>query len=146
MNSPRSDTFLISLLMLVGALTFGILVIAAPQGGHPAAAAPVYTEAQLTAGRRTFLMVCAGCHAPDAHGMTGLGKPLIGSAFFNSGSDTEMLAFLQVGRPVDDPLNTTGVVMPARGGRPSISDEDLGNVIAYLRSLNRGPVGVGTPD
>jgi mono/diheme cytochrome c family protein len=146
MKNTHSDTLLISLLMLVGTLTLGILVLIAPQTTHSAMVGPVYSEDQLAAGRRTYLMVCAGCHAPDAHGIKGLGKPLVGSSFVNQLSDAEVLAFLQVGRPVDDPLNTTGVVMPARGGRPSMSDDDLGNVIAYVRSLNQRPIGVGTPD
>jgi disulfide bond formation protein DsbB len=60
----------------------------------------------------------------------------VGSAFVNSRSDDQLLAFLQTGRPVTDPLNTTGVLMPPRGGQASLTDRDLLNVIAYLRSLN----------
>lgn len=144
-TSSRSDAFLMSLMMLVGALTIGILVLISPPDRPSATAAPIYSEAQLAVGRRTFLTVCAGCHGGDAHGLPGLGKPLVGSNFVNGLSDAEMLAFLQVGRPVDDPLNTTGVVMPARGGRPSLSDDDLLTVIAYLRQLSQVPVEVGTP-
>ena len=92
--------------------------------------------AAVKAGKTTFMMVCAACHSPKATGIKGLGKPLIGSVFFNSHSDTELLAFLQTGRPVTDALNTTGVMMPARGGRPNLTDTDLSNVIAYIRSLN----------
>lgn len=82
------------------------------------------------------MTVCAACHSPKATGIKGLGKPLIGSVFFNSHSDAELLKFLKTGRPITDPLNTTGVMMPARGGRPSLNDIDLVNVIAYIRSLN----------
>ena len=90
----------------------------------------------VKAGKTTFMMVCAACHSPKATGIKGLGKPLIGSVFFNSHTDAELLKFLQTGRPVTDPLNTTGVMMPARGGRPTLTDTDLANVIAYIRSLN----------
>jgi len=103
--------------------------------GH-AIAASIPDPAAVKAGKTTFMMVCAACHSPKATGIQGLGKPLIGSAFFNSHTDAELLAFLQKGRPVNDPLNTTGVMMPARGGRPTLTDTDLSNVIAYIRSLN----------
>ena len=101
----------------------------------PAVAAALDPDA-VKAGRTTFMMVCAACHNPKATGIKGLGKPLIGSVFFNGHTDAELLAFLQTGRPVDDPLNTTGVMMPARGGRLTLTDDDLKNVIAYIRSLN----------
>ncbi len=98
--------------------------------------AVVLDPSAVKAGKITFMMVCAACHSPKATGIKGLGKPLIGSVFFNSHTDAELLSFLQKGRPVNDPLNTTGVMMPARGGRPSLTDNDLTNVIAYIRSLN----------
>jgi mono/diheme cytochrome c family protein len=106
---------------------------------HPtkiAKPAAALDPAAVKAGRTTFMMVCAACHSPKATGIKGLGKPLIGSAFFNGHTDAELLKFLQTGRPVTDPLNTTGVMMPARGGRLTLTDTDLANVIAYIRSLN----------
>jgi disulfide bond formation protein DsbB len=48
-----------------------------------------------------------------------------------------MLAFLQTGRPASDPLNTTGVDMPPRGGNPAFSDNDLKNIVAYLRTIQQ---------
>src|SRR5262249_44827512 len=68
----------------------------------------------------------------------GLGKPLIGSKFVNGLTDDQLLAFLQKGRDITDPLNTTGVMMPARGGNPSFTDDKLVEIIAYIRSLNAG--------
>jgi mono/diheme cytochrome c family protein len=49
-----------------------------------------------------------------------------------------------VGRQPTDPLNTTGQLMPAKGGNPALTDEDLYNVVAYIRSLNGATVGGGT--
>lgn len=90
----------------------------------------------IIAGQKIFRTVCIACHGANAQGIKGLGKPLVGSEFFNSRTDDQMLQFLLTGRPVNDPLNTTGVVMPAKGGRTNLTDEDLLNVIAYIRSLN----------
>jgi len=79
---------------------------------------------------------CIACHGPNGEGIEGLGKPFVGSDFINSSSDAEMLAFLLVGRPSDDPLNTTGIAMLPKGGNPSLTDDDLLDLVAYMRTLN----------
>ncbi|TWT44573.1 Cytochrome c [Phycisphaerae bacterium RAS1] len=105
--------------------------------------APAARSIDAINGRRLFLGTCAGCHGPDANGMPGQGKSLIESEYVKSKSDVEMLKFVQVGRQPWDPLNTTRVQMPPRGGNPTLVDADLNDVVAYLRTLqNRG----GTAD
>lgn len=79
---------------------------------------------------------CVACHGPNGEGIEGLGKPWVGSEFIGSSSDDELVAFLQVGRPSDDPLNTTGIAMLPRGGNPSLTDADLADLVAYMRVLN----------
>lgn len=68
-------------------------------------------------------------------GVAGLGKSLVESEFFSTQSDEDLLAFVRTGRAVDDSLNTTGVAMPASGGRPDLGDDDFLDIIAYIRSL-----------
>lgn len=92
--------------------------------------------AAVSAGETVFQTVCAACHGFNAKGIPGLGKPLIDSEFVDGLSDDDLLAFIQKGREVTDPLNTTGVMMPARGGNPVLKDDDLRHVVAYIRSLN----------
>lgn len=87
------------------------------------------------AGEETYDSTCVACHAADATGITGLGKDLTNNDFINGLSDAELVAFLAVGRPTSDPDNTTGVDMPPKGGNPSLSDEDLNDVAAFLRTL-----------
>lgn len=79
---------------------------------------------------------CIVCHGPGAVGVEGLGKPWVGSEFINSSTDEQLVAFLQVGRPADDPANTTGIAMMPRGGNPSLTDADLLDLVAYMRVLN----------
>ncbi len=79
---------------------------------------------------------CLACHGPNGEGIEGLGKPWVGSEFINSSTDVELIVFLNVGRPSDDPLNTTGIVMLPKGGNPSLSDDDLQDLVAYMRTLN----------
>lgn len=147
MNTNTENRLLIPSLLLVGGITCLLLALLTtnPTAGHAAAEATIEVTAEtqsvpdaetVTAGKAVFRSVCATCHGFDALGIRGLGKPLIGSVFVNSLTDAELLAFLQTGRPVNDALNTTGVAMPARGGRPSMTDDDLVNIIAYIRSLN----------
>lgn len=87
-------------------------------------------------GLELYRGTCIVCHGEGGVGIEGLGKPWVGSTFINERTDDEMLAFLQVGRPADDPLNTTGIAMLPRGGNPNLTDEDLLDLIAYMRTLN----------
>lgn len=89
----------------------------------------------VAAGETLYQGTCATCHGPDAEGIEGLGKDLHNNAFIQSNTDDQMVAFLKVGRPASDPLNTTGVDMPPKGGNPSLSDTDLLDIVAFLNSL-----------
>ena len=79
--------------------------------------------------------VADGDRGKDAKGLPKLGKNLHDNEFTKSQSDAELVEFLKVGRQANHPLNETGVDMPPKGGDPSISDEDLVNVVAFLRTL-----------
>lgn len=96
--------------------------------------------AMVSKGETVFQTICTACHGFNAQGIPGLGKPLIGSEFVNSLNDDDLLAFIVKGRDLTDPLNTTGVMMPARGGNPALTDDDVRHVIAYIRSLNASAV------
>lgn len=89
-------------------------------------------------GERSFQSVCSACHGFNAQGVSGLGPSMIGNSFINSLSNEDLVAFIAVGRPATDPANKTGVMMPARGGNPSLTDNDLMNIVHYVRSLNPG--------
>ena len=88
-----------------------------------------------THGEELYQGTCAACHGADATGIDGLGKDLHNNDFTNSLTDPELIAFLEVGRPASDPDNTTGVDMPPKGGNPSLTDQDLQDIVAYLRTL-----------
>ncbi|MFN8445034.1 MAG: c-type cytochrome [Caldilineaceae bacterium] len=108
-----------------------------------AASTPVPSDAQAAApigdpekGKVVFT-TCAACHGPNGQGVQGLGKPFTTSEFIATKTDAELVEFLKVGRPVGDPLNTTGVAMPPKGGNPALTDQDLFNVVAYVRTLHQ---------
>ena len=78
----------------------------------------------------------ASCHGPTAAGIAGLGKPLANSAFVAETSSGDLIVVVTKGRAVDDPLNTTGILMPPKGGNPALTDDDVADVVAYIKSLN----------
>jgi len=87
------------------------------------------------AGETVFQGTCATCHGADALGIEGLGKSLHDNAFVQSMTDDEFVVFIQTGRPASHPDNTTGVDMPPRGGNPSLTDDDLYDVVAFVRTF-----------
>ena len=100
-----------------------------------AAAVEDALDGDAAAGEAKFQATCSPCHGPDAKGLPNLGKDMTTSEFIAGSSDAELLAFIKTGRPPGDPANTTGVDMPAKGGNPALSDQDLANIIAFMRTL-----------
>lgn len=88
-------------------------------------------------GHDLFIASCSACHGQHAEGMEGLGKPLATSPFVGSKTDEELIAFVKSGRPIWDPANTTGVDMPSKGGNPALTDEQLTDIVRYIRSLHK---------
>ena len=125
----------VSLSLLGAALALGL---AACGGGAPSSTAtPAGPVGDPAKGQTLFAGTCSACHGPDATGVTGLGKNLTTSAFVAAQTDAQLLAFVKTGRPVDDPANTTGVAMPPRGGNPALTDQDLADIISYVRTLHK---------
>lgn len=86
-------------------------------------------------GDRLFHSVCVACHGKGGVGLAGNGKPLVNNAFVRSLDEDALLAFLTTGRAPGDPKNTTGIQMPPKGGNPALSEDDLLDIIDYLRTL-----------
>lgn len=103
-----------------------------------AESAPAQVSAgDASAGQTKFAQTCSACHGSTAEGIQGLGKDLTTSEFVTGLTDPDLIAFIKVGRGPTDPLNTTGVAMPPKGGNPALNDDDLQNIVAYLRSLHK---------
>ena len=120
----------ISLVLLLSLVVLVVLILAACGGS----ASPPFGDA--VKGKVVFAGTCATCHGPDAKGLPKLGKDMTISEFIASQSNDQLLAFVQHGRPTSDPANTTGVDMPPKGGNPALTEEQLKDVIAFIRTLN----------
>jgi mono/diheme cytochrome c family protein len=88
-------------------------------------------------GRQLFAATCAGCHGPQGQGIPHLGKDLQTSKFVAGLNDAQLADFITQGRAVNDPLNTTHVPMPPKGGNPALSTQDIADIVAYLRQLQQ---------
>jgi|GEM_PF-3426361 len=86
-------------------------------------------------GRALFEGTCASCHGMDARGLPGLGKDMTTSEFIASTDDKNLLRFVKRGRLPSDPMNTTNVAMPPRGGNPTLNDKKLKKIIAFIRVI-----------
>jgi cytochrome c len=129
-------------LVVIGLL---LLALVACGGGDDAASSDsgssstdsTALEGDASHGEELFNQTCIACHGPGGIGIENLGKDMTTSEFISSQSDSELLDFIKVGRPIGDPANTTGVDMPPKGGNPAFSDSDLADIIAYIRTLQK---------
>ena len=116
------------------------LLLAACADGDSNAGEPVSPPALVgdaTAGKMVYEGTCVACHGPGAVGITGLGKDWTVSDFIRNNSDADLMAFIKQGRLATDSDNTTGVDMPAMGGNKELTDQDLADVIAYMRTVQK---------
>jgi len=117
--------------LVVGLLAL-VAIAATACGG--AASAPKF-KGDTAKGKTVFASSCSACHGADAKGLPGLGKDMTTSSFIKGLNEDQFLDFLKKGRPASDPANTTKVDMPPKGGNTSLTDQDMYDVIAYIRSL-----------
>jgi mono/diheme cytochrome c family protein len=86
----------------------------APGGGAPPAVAH---------GEELASQSCSACHGQGFRGVSGLGV-----SFYDN-------AFIQDGRTNDAPDNESGIAMPPYGGNTRLTDDDLADIVAFLRTL-----------
>jgi cytochrome c oxidase subunit 3 len=94
-------------------------------------------------GKPLFLGTCYTCHGVSGEGIIRQGASLRDSQFIADHTDEELLTFLQVGRQPFDPESTMKLLMPPRGGNPTLTDEKITHVIAYVRELQDTWVAAG---
>ena len=126
--------------VLLSVLVLTALALSACGGGAgnpPAGTAPAKSAGDAAKGKTKYDTTCTACHGADLKGITGLGKDLTTSAFVKGQPDAGLVDFLKKGRPATDPANTTKVDMPPKGGNPALTDADLGDIVSYIRTLQK---------
>lgn len=86
-------------------------------------------------GQELFNATCASCHGKDAENPS-VGKDLKDNTFVKDNSESELVTFVEKGRSASDPDNTTDTDMPPKGGNPSLSEDDIKDIVSYLKSIN----------
>ena len=113
------------------AILLGSLLVACQKSEE--AAAPKAGDA--VHGKQIFTTLCATCHAADGTGVKGLGKSLVTSEYVHKASDDQLVELVERGRDAKDPLNSTGIAMPPKGGNAALTTKDIQDVVAYVRTL-----------
>ena len=129
-------------LYLIAMVVLAVVLVAACGGEEPKAesAAPAAAAALVgdaANGGKIFSTACVACHGPEAKGVTGLGKDLTTSEWVGQQSDAQLVEFIKKGRDAGDPLNTTGVAMPPKGGNPAMSEQEIADIVAFVRSIHQ---------
>lgn len=109
---------------------------AADTAAQPVAAAGV-AAGDSANGQKIYSQLCIACHGPEGKGVQGLGKDLTTSPWVAEQTDEQLIEFIKKGRDPGDPLNTTGVAMPPRGGNPALKDQEIADVVAFVRSIHQ---------
>jgi cytochrome c5 len=117
--------------------------VAPPVEWKPPVVSQAQAGGQLTAalrpdsenGKWLFGQTCTSCHGSNAQGLPHQGVNLRESKFVAAQSDPQLVAFLKTGRQPTDPKSQRGLLMPARGGNPSLIDVELVDIVAYLRQV-----------
>jgi disulfide bond formation protein DsbB len=96
--------------------------------------APIVVPGDPLEGATAYRAVCATCHGVDLAGVAGLGRSLVPSSYVTDQSHEDLIVFIIEGRPIDHPDNITGVAMLPRGGNPLLRDQDIANIVAYIKA------------
>lgn len=110
-----------------------IKVVKKPQAFYMESKLPVNIESRfaLQGGNDLFMSNCAVCHGEQLEGLEYLGVKLTENEFVNGHSVHELANHIKKGRPLADPTNRTGIIMP---GFPHFSDNELNLLATFLKS------------
>lgn len=89
----------------------------------------------LAHGQQLAGQSCSSCHGQNFEGVDNLGPALTDNHFIRDHTDDELIEFIKEGRSKDDPDNETGLAMPPYGGNPRLTDDDLADIVLFLRTL-----------
>ena len=103
-------------------------------GGSASSAGP---EDPVGKGQRLYAQACATCHGFTGQGMPHQGAALRTSPFVASQTDGELVEFVKAGRTPEDPKSTMKLLMPPKGGVPGMTDQQLQQVVAFLRRMQK---------
>lgn len=96
-------------------------------------------EGDAEAGRKLFAVSCVVCHGPTGGGLNNLAPSLRDSEFVKAGDQLAIRRVIAYGRSLTDPANTSGRVMPAKGGNPFLNEQQIADLAAFVAGLPADP-------
>ena len=94
---------------------------------------PERTAQAIANGEATYKGVCFACHGMNMEG--GVGPKLADSEWLHTNKESELVRLVTKGVSSAETLNGA-VPMPAKGGRPDLTAEQVWEVVYYLSSKN----------
>jgi mono/diheme cytochrome c family protein len=88
-------------------------------------------------GKQFFGQTCVNCHGMTGQGVPHLGADLQTSKLVARSSDNRLVALIEDGVPATSPINKSHVPMPPKGANPSLTTENIRDIVAYIRQLQK---------
>jgi cytochrome c5 len=126
----------ILLLTLMFALALGACAPGNASNGDAIHIPDIVVPGDPLAGAGLYEATCSNCHGRDLKGVDGLGDAVSPNEFVAHASEDELVELIIIGRGPDHPDNTTGIAMLPRGGNPSLGDQSIHDIAAYLKAHN----------
>lgn len=87
-------------------------------------------------GEPLYLATCAACHGPGGQGIAGTAPAYSDTGFVRSTDELGLARMIQQGRPITAPDNRSKRAMPAQGGNPFLTPQNVRDIAAYIKTLN----------
>jgi len=124
----KRTLFTITSLFIVSVLGLAACHSSAPEE----AVTPRAGTGDPDAGEKVYARVCMTCHGPQGEGISGRSEDMTKSELIASRTDQELVDFIKLGGAPDRPL-----VMLPKAGNPALIDQNLYDIVAYLRVLQK---------
>lgn len=88
-------------------------------------------------GKQFFNQSCANCHGMNGQGVPNLGADLQTSKLVATSPDSRLVSLIENGVPATSPINKSHIPMPPKGANPSLTTQDIHDIVAYVRQLQK---------
>lgn len=94
---------------------------------------PERTAQAIANGKTTYSTVCAACHGMNMEGI--VGPSLSDGTWLHANNEKDLVRIVTKGIGPGE-TKAGAIPMPAKGGRPDLSDEQIWEVLYYISSKN----------
>jgi mono/diheme cytochrome c family protein len=103
----------------------------------PGASATAPAATAQDKGKQFFTQSCSNCHGTNGQGVPHLGADLQSSKLVAKSTDEQLASLIEKGIPADDPRNTSHIPMPPKGANPTLTKQDIQDIVLYIRQVQK---------